>query len=163
MDWLMPVTPVEGAEDTFEVTPYSTLLGTFGSFLMACAVRAAAQTVDSMVLCSLRADFLTPPTDGPVRFGVERTRTGRAVAVRRVVVGDEQTNAVMTLSFAAPKPEAAAWHRDPDQVGANPETLERVEENAFGNLATGHPTSPIATGGVCPSPPLLGSPGPAVR
>lgn len=132
MDWLLPVRPVDDDPSSFEVIPHSERLGTYGSFLMACAVRAASATVDGMALTALTADFLTPPGPGAIRFDVETTRSGRSVAVRRVVVGQTGPCAVMRLSFAAPAPEARSWAPDAAPFADAPESLERCEETAAG-------------------------------
>jgi acyl-CoA thioesterase-2 len=132
MDWLLPVRAVSEDGLSFEVVPYSELLGTYGSFLMACAVRSASGTVEGMALTSLNAQFLASPKAGPIRFDVEATRSGRSVAVRRVVVGQERPCAVMALSFAAPTPDGAQWDPEPIPPGEGPESFEKFEERATG-------------------------------
>lgn len=132
MDWLLPVRPVDGGPSSFEVTPYSALLGTYGSFLMACAVRAGSATVEGMALTALNAEFLTPPKAGAIRFDVEATRSGRSVAVRRVVVGQAGPCAVMTLSFAAPHSGGPAWQPERARFTDSPESLDRFDETASG-------------------------------
>lgn len=142
MDWLLPVRAVPGGAQSngaqsfgaqsFEVVPHSEMLGTYGSFLMACAVRAAWATTDGMTMTSLRADFLSRPGPGPIRFDVEESRTGRTVAVRRVVVAQARTHAVLTVSFAAPAPGAPGWDGSASPPGEGPESLARLEESQAG-------------------------------
>lgn len=148
MDWLLPVRPADDDPLAFEVSPHSDRLGTYGSFLMACAVRAASATVEGMALTALHADFLTPPAAGAIRFDVEATRSGRSVAVRRVVVGQAGPCVVMTLSFAAPAPTAPSWAPEPAPFDEAPESLDRCEENAAGiALLDVRPVQPVAGGG----------------
>lgn len=148
MDWLLPVRPVDDDASSFEVVPHSERLGTYGSFLMACAVRAASLTVEGMALTALQAGFLTPPGAGAIRFDVEATRSGRSVAVRRVVVGQAGSCAVMTLSFAAPAPTARSWAPEPSPFDETPESLDRCEETAAGlALLDVRPVQPVPGGG----------------
>lgn len=146
MDWLLPVAPTARDSDSFEVTPCNEILGTFGSFLMACAVRAGAATTEGMRLNALHAVFLTPPAAGPIRFEVERTRSGRTVSVRRVAVLQEETRAVITLSFQASSPDAPNWESAPVATAATPESLPRHETSAAGlavvDLRPVHPAPP---------------------
>lgn len=147
MDWLLPVAPTAGDPDSFEVIPSNEILGTFGSFLMACAVRAGAATTEGMRLNALHAVFLMPPAAGPIRFEVERTRSGRLVSVRRIAVAQEAAiRAVITLSFQASSPEAPNWEQAPVATGATPESLPRHETSAAGlavvDLRPLHPVPP---------------------
>jgi acyl-CoA thioesterase II len=131
MDWLLPVRARDGAT-SFEVTPHSQMLGTYGSFLMGCAVRAASATVGGMMLTGLRADFLTPPRGQPIRIDVEATRSGRSVAVRRVTIGQEPISAVMILTFGQASGDAPQWHPEPSPFGDAPDELDRYFEEATG-------------------------------
>jgi len=100
-----------------------------------------------MALTSLNAQFLASPKAGPIRFDVEATRSGRSVAVRRVVVGQEHQCAVMALSIAAPAPDGAQWDSEPIPLGEVPESLEKFEEKATGqSLLDLRPIGGVAKG-----------------
>jgi hypothetical protein len=164
MDWLVPVRQLDGDTLSFEVMPHSEMLGTYGSFLMACAVRAASATVEGMALTALKADFLAPPRAGAIRFDVEATRSGRSVAVRRVVVGQAGPCAVMTLSFAAPAPDAPSWEPAAATFGDRPELLDRYEETAAGlSLLDLRPVWPSGPGYERRHPYWRGPPSPSAR
>lgn len=132
MDWLLPVRAIDRAT-SFEVTPHSEMLGTYGSFLMGCSVRAASATAGEMMLTGLRADFLSPPRGHPIPIDVETTRTGRSVAIRRVTVGHDPVSAVLTLTFAQPADDdAPRWQPAPSPFGDAPDQLDRFLEEAAG-------------------------------
>jgi acyl-CoA thioesterase-2 len=91
-----------GEGGRFEVDRPATGVGAFGGYLMAVAVQAAHATVEGMRLHALHATFLARPEPGAVAVEVERTRTTRSSATRRVVVQPDTPAVVMTASFHAP-------------------------------------------------------------
>lgn len=80
----------------------------FGGQLVAQAIAAAAATVDGLTAHSIHASFLRPgSSSAPVDIAVERTRDGRSMSVRRVVVAqDGRALLTATVSFDA-NPETA--------------------------------------------------------
>ena len=87
--------------------------GLFGGQIVAQAARAAAYTVDDLggtdgfALHSLRAYFIRPGDDRqPIQFDVERLRTGRGFATRRVLAR-QSDGAILNLEASFQRPQDA--------------------------------------------------------
>lgn len=119
-------------EDVFTGTLESHGGAAFGGETFGLATLAATKTCPDRPVNSLHIHFLRPtPGDTPVEFRVERTRTGRRVAHRRVEVrrGD-RVCALVVASFAAPAEGAVDFETAPFSPPAEPETLPTEAEIA---------------------------------
>lgn len=102
----------------------------FGGQLVAQAMSAAAATVAELTAHSIHASFLRPgDTDAPLDIIVERTRDGRSMSVRHVVI-EQGGNALVTatVSFDASL-ENADVATAPEPV-TTPESLPLLQHRA---------------------------------
>ncbi len=124
LDWLEQALTLQPAgRDRFVAGNEAGRFGRlFGGQLVSQAMTAAAATVDELTAHSIHASFLRPGSAAtPVDIAVERTRDGRSMSVRHVVVQQGgRTLLTATVSFDA-NPETA----QPDSTAApdaNPES-----------------------------------------
>jgi len=133
MDWLIDLRPLDDGMRSFEVTPPNDIVAAFGAYLLACAVRGAAENVEGMELRALQAMFVASARGGPFRLEVEETASGASTSVRRVVIGRDAPCAVMTLAFRTTGEGTPDW-QGPSKapMTATPTSLGRYEPTASG-------------------------------
>lgn len=97
----------------------------FGGQVMAQAMIAAAQTVDTLRLHSIHAYFLRAgDSTRPILFEVDRIRDGRSFCTRRVV-GIQSGRAIFSLSASFQSPEDGFSHQFEMPDVAAPEQLSQ--------------------------------------
>lgn len=99
----------------------------FGGQLVAQAMAAATATLTGLTPHSIHASFLRPGVaSAPLDISVERTRDGRSMSVRQVVIAqDGKTLVTATVSFEANHDSAA--QRTPAPASTDPESVPLLQ------------------------------------